>query len=155
MLKINKKVEYALMVLKFMGERNDAELTSAREICEKFGTPFDTTSKVMQTMNSADILDSTKGIKGGYCLAKPLSEITYRELVNIIEGKRTEHFCENHKGYCDLYEVCNIAAPIDLLNRKINHYLSSLTLQELFFDTADFPLAKSIGTTLQSSQEKS
>jgi hypothetical protein len=42
MLKINKKVEYALMALKFMADRtrtNSGEeynLTSAREICDEF-----------------------------------------------------------------------------------------------------------------------
>ena len=63
MIKINKKVEYALMVLKLMSDRDETELTSAREVCEMFKTPFDTTSKVMQIMNNAGILSSVQGVK--------------------------------------------------------------------------------------------
>ena len=58
MLKITKKVEYALIVLKYMGEHPFGELHSAREICDKFKLPFDTTAKVMQSMNNKGLLNS-------------------------------------------------------------------------------------------------
>jgi len=140
MLKINKKVEYALMALKFMADKahdeeahlKGAALTSAREVCDEFNTPFDTTAKVMQLMNNQDILKSTKGIKGGYSLNKNLNEITYMELVRLIEGK--EHIgrvCEGKQGTCELFGKCNIATPVEKLNRKLNQFLETLTLEDL------------------------
>lgn len=137
MLKINKKVEYALMALKFMADKalhssDGAALTSAREICDHFNTPFDTTAKVMQLMNNQHILKSTKGIKGGYSLNKNLNEITYMELVRLIEGK--EHIgrvCESKHGTCELFGKCNIATPVEKLNRKLSQFLETLTLAEL------------------------
>ena len=61
MLKITKKVEYALISLKFIWEeKSRGELTTAREICSKFNLPFDTTSKVMQAMNNAKSLTLKK-----------------------------------------------------------------------------------------------
>lgn len=135
MLKINKKVEYALMALKFMANKPNREntLTSAREICDEFQTPFDTTAKVMQLMNNNDILKSVKGIKGGYSLNKSLDEITYMNLVRLIEGKEEiGRVCiTNNKGQCELFNKCNIAAPVELLNKKLNIYLEQLTLAEL------------------------
>ena len=134
MLKINKKVEYALMALKFMSEQstesNDS-LICARQICEIFKTPFDTTAKVMQTMNNHGLLTSVKGIKGGYRLNRSLSTISYMELVEMIEGKRPESVCHNHHGRCELYSSCNIVTPIDALNRKVSSFLDHLTLAEL------------------------
>lgn len=134
MLKVNKKIEYALMALKFMASRSDGTLTSAREICDKFNTPFDTTAKVMQTMNSNDILKSVKGIKGGYSLNKKLSEVTYMELSRMIEGSDGESMCQGHKGTCELFGTCNISTPMNRLHLKINEYLESLTLEELLLD---------------------
>ena len=141
MLKINKKVEYALMALKFMAEKTvqsggDHNLTSAREICDEFNTPFDTTAKVMQLMNNKDILKSVKGIKGGYSLNKNLSEITYMNLVRLIECKEDiGRVCTTSKGTCELFPKCNIATPIELLNRKLNLFLEHLTLEELLIGT--------------------
>jgi Rrf2 family protein len=136
MIKINKKVEYALISLKYMASQQIAlgedNLVSAREICDRFKTPFDTTAKVLQIMNNNGILNSTKGIKGGYSLAIPLERITFSQLNQMIEGKESKKiFCENSKGMCDLYSICNIVSPLESLNQKINQYLSELTLGEL------------------------
>lgn len=137
MLKINKKVEYALMALKFMADKADqTPLVSAREICDEFDTPFDTTAKVMQVMNGNDILKSVKGIKGGYSLNRPLSSVTYMELVRMIEGKEElGRVCTNHKGTCELIGKCNISTPVENLNKKLNGFLENLTLAELLQGT--------------------
>ena len=137
MLKINKKVEYALMALKFMADKNNhSALVSAREICDAFQTPFDTTAKVMQVMNAHDILKSVKGIKGGYSLNKNLNDITYMELVQMIEGREEiGRVCTGHKGTCELIGKCNISTPVENLNRKLNAFLENLTLAELLQGT--------------------
>lgn len=129
MIKINRKVEYALMVLKLMKEKNLNDLTSAREVCDRFDTPFDTTAKVMQQMNSGGILHSQKGVKGGYTLSRDLSEVTYIELVELIEGKSFMMDC--HEGPCDLFHKCNISQPIKRLNDYLINIFSTLTLNEL------------------------
>ena len=138
-IKINKKVEYSMIALKYIASQKSDELTSAREICDRFKTPFDTTAKVLQIMNNKGLLNSTKGIKGGYSLARPLSQITFTELNGMIEGK-TEFtsFCESTKGLCDLYQICNIVTPVDTLNRKINSFLGELTLDELLLTQDQF-----------------
>lgn len=133
MLKINKKVEYALIALKFMAQKPVDQLTSAREICDEIGTPFDTTAKVMQAMNNNGILHSVKGIKGGYRMARPLKDITYITLVELIEGKRPESLCQSHRGPCELSGTCNIITPIDQLNRKLTLFLETLNLEDLLF----------------------
>lgn len=123
------------MALKFIATRKDDELTSAREICENFKTPFDTTAKVMQKMNTAGILKSVKGIKGGYSLNKPLREITYMDLVSLIEGKSVGRVCETEKGLCENYNLCNIIHPVEQLNRILTDFLKELTLEELLLGT--------------------
>lgn len=145
MLKINKKVEYALMALKHLSNENarknssgtdDAVLISAREICDQYGTPFDTMAKVMQVMNAHDLLKSVKGIKGGYYLNKSLDQITYMQLVRMIEGKdEIGRVCQSHKGMCELFNKCNIVTPVEQLNKKLNIFLETLTIQELLHGT--------------------
>lgn len=129
MIKINRKVEYALMVLMLMKEKEGQELTTAREVCDRFNTPFDTTAKVMQLMNNAGILHSHKGVKGGYTLARDLMQVSYRELVQLIEGKSFMMDC--HQGPCELIHSCNITQPIKRLNDYLLLIFSSLTIHEL------------------------
>jgi Rrf2 family protein len=129
MIKINRKVEYALMVLKLMKEKGSQELTTAREVCDRFVTPFDTSAKVMQLMNNAGILHSQKGVKGGYTLARDLSQVSYLELVELIEGKSFMMDC--HEGPCDLIQKCNISQPIKRLNDYLINIFNSLSINEL------------------------
>jgi Rrf2 family protein len=112
-----------------MKEKEVSELTSAREVCDRFETPFDTTAKVMQQMNNSGILLSHKGVKGGYTLARDLSQITYMELVELIEGKSFMMDC--HEGPCDLFNKCNISQPIKRLNDYLIYIFNALTLNEL------------------------
>ena len=129
MIKINRKVEYALMVLKLMKDKDPSELTTAREVCDCFETPFDTTAKVMQQMNNAGILHSHKGVKGGYTLFRDLSLVSYMELVELIEGKSFTMDC--HEGPCDLFDKCNISRPIKRLNDYLINIFNNLSLNEL------------------------
>ena len=128
MIKINRKVEYALIVLKHMIDKDCGELTSAREICEKFDTPFDTTAKVMQIMSNHDILHSIKGVKGGYSLCRDLSEVSYYELSEMIEKKSFMMDCSSQ---CELMGRCNIKFPIRRLNQHLAEFFKKLSLQEL------------------------
>lgn len=117
------------MVLKLMQDKSNDELTTAREVCDRFEVPFDTTSKVMQQMNNAGILNSIKGVKGGYNLARPLADVSYMELVELIEGKAFMMDC--HEGPCELIHKCNISHPIKRLNDYLINIFTSLTLEEL------------------------
>lgn len=129
MIKINRKTEYALMVLKLMKDKDVSELTTAREVCDTFDTPFDTTAKVMQLMNSAGILHSQKGVKGGYTIAVDLSQVSYMQLVELIEGKSFMMDC--HEGPCELLHSCNITQPIRRLNDYLINIFNALSLNEL------------------------
>jgi len=121
------------MALKFMAAKPDGELTSAREICLFFNTPFDTTAKVMQVMNLNNILTSVKGVKGGYTLTKSLKEVTFMELTEMIEGKTSNPVCLTGGKPCSV-SSCNIIDPISMLNQRVGEYLEKLTLHELLFE---------------------
>lgn len=131
MLKPSKKIEYSLMALKFMSGRERGKLTSAREICERFKTPFDTTAKVMQVLNNAKILQSVKGVKGGYTLVKDLSGLSYYELTVLIEGPSFENHCLKDKEQCSRIGICNISKSMTLLDKQIGDFLKKISVQDI------------------------
>tara|TARA_B100001971_G_scaffold200866_1_gene212902 strand:+ start:619 stop:1074 length:456 start_codon:yes stop_codon:yes gene_type:complete len=139
MLKINKKVEYALIALKLMLEKEQGELTTAREVSDKFHTPFDTTAKVMQMMNSARMLESVKGVKGGYYLSCDLSNVSYMDLAEMIEGKSLSIDCETVK--CSLLGSCNISGPIKKLDQYLNVFFRDLSVKELLLEDNSIDLS--------------
>ena len=138
MVKINKKVEYALMVLKHMTQKPEDDLTTAREICDNYNIPFDTTSKVMQQMNNSGMFNSHKGVKGGYSLNVDLKNISYLELTELVEGKKATVDCEITK--CNLLDSCNIVSPMKKLNDHLMYFFQGLSLDELLIQNAHGPM---------------
>jgi Rrf2 family protein len=157
-VKISKKIEYALMVLKFMSERSSADQRSsddrcsAREICDRFKIPFDTTAKVMQIMNNQGILSSCQGVKGGYQLQADLAKVSYLQLAEIIEGNKIWTDCE--LSQCGLIDSCNITEPIKRLNQYLSYFFQGLSIEELLQEHTLLPTALVQNVTVNVNKQK-
>ncbi|MBI2711274.1 MAG: IscS subfamily cysteine desulfurase [Bdellovibrio sp.] len=52
-------------------------MTSAREIADTYGLPFEITAKTLQRLKETGLIESAHGAKGGYTLHRSLDEIPY------------------------------------------------------------------------------
>ncbi|MGZ3785263.1 MAG: RrF2 family transcriptional regulator [Bdellovibrio sp.] len=132
MHKINRKLEYALMALKYMSQKIPGELTSAKEVSDAFHTPFDATARVMQQMaQKGGILRAEYGASGGYQITKDLAKLSIQDLIEIIEGPTALVKCLHKEGPCEIQETCNIVSPISHLNERLTDFYKSLSLKDL------------------------
>lgn len=136
MNKLNKKVEYALMALKHFSELDNQEGTvqaavSAKDIAEANHSPAEVTARVLQTLSSHGILKAEYGLHGGYRLAKDLAKVSVYDLVNIIEGSTDLAKCISDKE-CDLLKKCTIVSPVENLNKKVQDFYKSISVEEVF-----------------------
>ena len=68
------------MALKIMAEKRADELTSAKDVVDSTGSPFDATARVLQLMAQHGILRSEHGAHGGYSLVRDLTNVSLHEL---------------------------------------------------------------------------
>lgn len=132
MFKINRKIEYALIALKHMNSKSSGQLTSAKEICDFYHTPFDPTSRVLQIMTQHKILEAEQGVKGGYVIIKDLSKLTLKELSDMITGpiEIANCFHRDHST-CGITLGCGIIAPMLNLNEQINKLFHTIVVSDL------------------------
>jgi Rrf2 family protein len=130
-VRLNRKVEYALMALKVMAHKRPGELTSAKEIVGQTGCPFDATARVLQQMGQKGILRSEQGAQGGYHVVRDLSKVSFSELMELILGPIAVAKCLKGNERCDLKSRCNILSPVQVLNRKLSEFYQSLSVAEL------------------------
>ena len=76
------------------------------------------------------LVDSVRGPGGGYCLARPLAEITVAEIICAVDEPLDTTQCGG-KENCRDEDRCMTHDLWSTLNRKIHDYLSSVTLAEL------------------------
>lgn len=132
MFKINRKIEYALIALKHMSHKSPGQLTSAKEICDIYKTPFDPTSRVLQILSQNEILQAEQGARGGYQIVKDLNNVSLRNLSLLIVGPIEIANCF-HGDYsnCDISQTCHIISPMLTLNEKINVVFDSVMIGDL------------------------
>lgn len=115
-----------------MASKYQGELTTAKEVCDAYNTPFDVMSKVMQTMAQKGLLKSEQGAHGGYLVLKDLSKVSFYDLVQMVEGPLAIAKCLNAgPTSCDLSHSCNIVSPVNLLNERLVEFYKNLPVLEL------------------------
>ena len=75
MLKLTKKVEYALISLVHISKQEDNVNSSAKQIADKYFIPGEILAKILQQLASLDMIRSIKGPKGGYQLSCDINNI--------------------------------------------------------------------------------
>ena len=132
MFKINRKLEYALIALRYMSTKAPGQLTSAKEICDTYHTPFDPTSRVLQIMAQHEIVQASQGAYGGYQILKDLSKVTLHELTQMIEGPLQIVNCfHGNYSHCDMTSSCNVISPMLNLNERITVLFKDISVSDL------------------------
>ena len=128
MFKINRKLEYALIALRHMSAKAPGQLTSAKEICDIYKTPFDPTSRVLQIMAQHEIVRAEQGAHGGYQILKDLKKVTLQDLTQIIEGPIEIVNCfHGNYSHCDITSSCNVISPMLNLNERLSSFFNFLS----------------------------
>lgn len=151
MIKLNRRVEYALIALKYMSAKKPGQLSTAKEISDKYGCPFDATSRVLQQMASAGILKSEQGAHGGYQIVKDLDKLHFYFLNELILGNQgiAKCFHKETEQDCELASTCNIVSPVRYLNNKLTDFLKSISVAEAI-GIAEKKTTTSVGERVES-----
>jgi len=138
MLKINRKVEYGLVALKHIHSKPKDELTSVREICEVYNTPFDPVAHVLRILNSRGVLRSEQGAHGGYRLMSDLKDINLAEFIEMIDGNLYWTDCSHEKHQkCTIVDSCNIVGPMRSLSDRLVEFMKAISLWELIIENGN------------------
>lgn len=85
MLCLSRKIDYALVALGHLSERDAGTVASAREIAVAAKLPLPLLMKIMKRLHRAGVLASVRGAKGGYRLAADVERLNLYSLVGIVE----------------------------------------------------------------------
>lgn len=131
MLKIQKKVEYALITIKYMLDQPAMGLFRAKDIALAFGIPFDATSRVLQILAANHYVQSSQGAKGGYQILEQINNLNLLQLIEMIEGPQSVVKCLGAEEACSMIVDCNMASPMHQLNQKLLEFCRSIMVVEL------------------------
>jgi Rrf2 family cysteine metabolism transcriptional repressor len=86
-LVITTKSPYAVRALAELARRGDAAPVPIGEIARARDIPVQFLEGLFATLRRAGVLQSQRGVKGGYSFARAPAEITVLEVVQLLEGE--------------------------------------------------------------------
>ena len=87
MLAITSKSPYAIRALAELARSGNAGPVPIGEIARRREIPVQFLEGLFATLRRAGILNSQRGVKGGYSFARPADQLTVLEVVEALEGR--------------------------------------------------------------------
>ena len=126
-MKISTRGDYAARALLSLALHDSDQPTSVKEIAERTTLPQPYLEQILLSIKGAGLVQSKRGVGGGYVLARPASEITLASIVAAVDGPLTpipdEH--DHCEGHCILQEIW---VTVDDETRRV---LEQVTLADL------------------------
>jgi FeS assembly SUF system regulator len=130
MLRMSKLTDYGTMVLAQLAS-NEHGLSTAGQLAEATHLAQTTVSKLLKTLLHAHLVVSTRGVQGGYALARPAAAISAAEILDAFEGPVAITECSSSSGGCDLESYCRVGSAWQRINHSIRKALEGVTLADL------------------------
>ena len=105
MLVITTKSPYAVRALAELARRGPSAPVPIGEIARARDIPVQFLEGLFASLRRAGILQSQRGVKGGYSFARPPNEITVLEVVELLEGKLGTEAAANGAVWTDAVEA--------------------------------------------------
>jgi FeS assembly SUF system regulator len=130
MLRISKLTDYATVLLAELARR-PADCVSASLLAEATGLETPTVSKVLKTLGKGGVVDSLRGVNGGYRLARDADQISVAAIVRAMEGPIALTECALEPGLCSHEAHCHLRGHWRQIGATVEAALDRLSLADL------------------------
>lgn len=132
-MRITQEADYALRIILFLSKLGMDTRVEARNIAESENVPSRFTLKILRKLTKAGLTKSYRGIGGGYSLGKKPEEITFKDVIEAVDGPIFVNRCQYDKEYCNLHRTntCDIHKALNNVNRALIQELESVNFKDL------------------------
>jgi Rrf2 family transcriptional regulator, iron-sulfur cluster assembly transcription factor len=137
-MKVSALEEYGLRCLVQLAregaELDGATTLSARQIAEREGLSLEYATQILAELRRAGFVSSSRGVHGGFRLARPARDITVGELFRSFGGPIADDICEQYTGtrtVCAHANGCSVAPIWAELARRIYGFLDGVSVADI------------------------
>lgn len=130
MLRISKLADYSILIMRLFAVSPEASF-NANTISAKTDLNPPTVKKLLKLLQSAGLVESTRGPQGGYMLARAPDEISLAAVIVAVDGPISVTKCILHNDSCDRSATCGAKANWQIVNDVIESALSNVSIFEM------------------------
>jgi Rrf2 family protein len=108
-LQVSRKIDYALRaVIHLANEENNARACSVAQIAARERIPRQFLEKIVRELIHKGLVRSQRGPHGGYVLGRPADQVTFRDVIEAVEGPISLNVCVGEHPDCSLLGACGM-----------------------------------------------
>jgi Rrf2 family protein len=135
-MRVTTWTEYSLILSIHLARRQLAGQgpVSGREVAEAERLPADYVEQILLRLRRAGLVESVRGARGGYSLARPPEAVSVRDVMSAAEHQTFEINCEAHQvdaDRCQPNTSCSIRPVWVALQKRMDDFLAGITLADL------------------------
>jgi Rrf2 family protein len=131
-MRISTKGRYALRLMIDLAEHDDGSFIALRDVARRQEISKKYLEQIIPILNRSDVLQTSRGVQGGYRLARKPEQYTVGEILRLSEGSLSPVACvEDGAVQCPRSGECASLPIWQGLDRVIREYLDSITLQDI------------------------
>ena len=128
-MQVSRKVDYALRAVIHLADAEAAErICSVGEISSKERIPRQFLEKIVQELIHKGLVRSRRGPRGGYVLARPADKMTFRDVIEAVEGPIALNNCTGDHADCSLIGACGMERIWREGQRRVMDLFDSTTI---------------------------
>lgn len=127
---VTRKADYAIRCVLHLS-KNPEQVASVEEISRAMFVPKTFLAKILQGLMKAGIVSSSRGVKGGFQLAKKPKDINLLEVIEAIQGPSAANICAIDRRMCRLSSRCTVHPIWVKLREKVEKELRKQTFAKL------------------------
>ena len=129
-MQITRQTDYATRCVLHLSRMKERVLV-VDDIARVMDIPKSFLAKILQRLTKAGIVKSSRGIKGGFQLAKKPGQISLLDVIEAIQGPAGMNRCAINKFTCKFSNTCTVHPIWVELRRKVEQHLEKITFQKL------------------------
>ena len=131
MLRVTKLADYGIVILTHLANNRSIK-ANARDISGEVRLPLPVVSKILKLLARHGLVESYRGTKGGYGLARSPEAISVAQIIRALEGPIAVTECTDKlRGDCGLQTGCPVCTNWHRINQAIHQALETITLAEM------------------------
>ena len=127
---LSQTAEYALRAMMWIAGHPPGEPLLARDLSEATQIPAQYLSKILRRLVLADLLLSRKGRGGGFTLARPPGEISFRDVLLAVDAYPREERCAFGWGMCDRSRPCPLHTSWSQMSEHFTLWAANATFAD-------------------------
>jgi len=130
MLRISKLTDYATVVMADLAGR-DGCCASAAVVAASTRLETPTVAKVLKMLARGGLIDSVRGVNGGYRLTDAPAAVSVAAIIRVMEGPIALTECGLEPGLCAREHQCHLRGNWQRIGETVEQALEQLTLADL------------------------